>query len=148
MEGCTYFYDFRINEKNLGYFEIRFEKNQIYQNVKFQDGDEVYENPFYLKLDSGKLVAFKKADRDWVPTQRYGENHFPSSAYPILLAQVTQRLEYFQINEASEEVEGIVILERTGTVINEYHNQELRRGLLFAILKQAGLSIEDIRPHL
>lgn len=29
-----------------------------------------------------------------------------------------------------------------------YHNQELRRGLLFAILKQAGLSIEDIRPYL
>jgi hypothetical protein len=127
MENGTYFYDFRINEKNLGFFEIKFEKDQIYQNVKFQDGNDVYENPFYLKLDSGKLVAFKKAAGDWVLIQRYGENHFPSSAYPILLGQIVDRLQYYQINEGNEEVEGITILEKSGSIINEYRQKKLMR---------------------
>ena len=130
METKTYYYDFRINQKNLGYFEIRFQKDQIYQNVKFHDAAEVYENPFYLKLEAGKIVAFKKGDRDWIPLEKYGANYFPSSAYPLLLGQVSDRFEYFQINEESGEAEGRVVLEKSGSIINEFRERKLIRSFV------------------
>ena len=127
MKNGTYYYDFRINEKNLGYFEIKIENDQIYQNVKFQDGNDIYENPFFLKLKFGEIVAFKKANRDWVSIREYGDNHFPSSAYPILLTQIIDRLEYFQVNESNGEVEGKVVLEKAGPIISEYRQGKLIR---------------------
>lgn len=127
MNVGTYFYDFRIDGKNVGYFELRIEEDKIYQNVKFQSPDGVYENPFYLMLRQGRVTAFKKADQNWISMSLYQENQFPSSSFPLLLPLVTDYLEYFQISEATGLVEGPLRLERIGSVIHEFQEQNFRR---------------------
>lgn len=127
MQEAHYFYDFKLDDDNAGFFEIKIESNEIYQNVKFKNGNEIYENPFFLKLEKDQVIAFKKGDGTWVNIKDYKENHYPSSAYPLLLPKVKDRLEYFQINEATGNVEGLTILERAGDTINEYRDQKLLR---------------------
>lgn len=59
--------------------------------------------------------------------QDYEANHYPTSAYPLLLPRVEDRLVYISIDEGTGEINGETVLERSGDTITETHRDAVIR---------------------
>ena len=121
------FYDFAFADKNAGYFEIRQDKGMIYQNAKFQMGEVTYENPFSLKIEGNRVLAYKMGDGDWVDFTGYPEDNYPESAYPLLLPRVKEELSYFAVSEKDGTIMGRTVLKRTEDLIEETRDGKIVR---------------------
>ena len=127
MTNYHRFYDFKIEDTNAGYFEIKDDGSEIYMMAKFKMGDEIYENPFWLKYTGDRVTAYKTGQGDWVDFTTFDEDHYPSSAYPLFLSRVKDELEYIGVNEGKEEVSGRRTLKRDGDEILELQDGKVGR---------------------
>jgi hypothetical protein len=59
--------------------------------------------------------------------QNYEANHYPTSAYPLLLPRVEEKFVYISVDEGTGEIAGETMLERTGDVITETRQGQLLR---------------------
>jgi hypothetical protein len=119
MHRYQRYYDFKLGQINLGYFTIVRKPGHIMMMAKFETDGEVTENLFELKLDDHHVTAFKIGGGEWQNMDQYGKNHYPTSAYPLLLPRVKELFVYHSIDESTGEVEGERMLERVGDVITE-----------------------------
>ena len=112
-------YDFKIGGKNAGYYMITSKPGYIVMVAMFTLDGKFYENLFELKHDGHNVTAYKTATVDWQSMELYGANHYPTSAYPLLLAQVKEKYVYIAIDEGTGEIQGETTLERNGEIITE-----------------------------
>ena len=110
---------FQDRRDNAGYFTIANQPGHITQIATFELEGEIYENVFELKYDGDRVTAFRAGKSEWHSMTAYGTDHYPSSAYPLLLAKAQPRFVYTSINEGTGEVEGETVLERAGDTITE-----------------------------
>ncbi len=121
------FHDFRFGDRNAGYFEIRDDGSEIFMNAVFEMKGERYENPFGVRYEHDRVLAFRMGDGDWVDFATYPANHYPTSAYPLLLRRLQDRLEYQAVEEGTGDVLGKTLLERVGDTVTETRNGKVVR---------------------
>jgi hypothetical protein len=127
MDSYQLNYDFKIEPENAGYFTITSDEGDITMLAKFVVDGEIHENLFELKHDGLNVTAYKTGNNEWQSMQDCDTNRYPSSAYPLLLPRVEQRLVYISIDEGTGEIAGETMLERTGDVITETRRGQLIR---------------------
>lgn len=116
--SATVFYDFRIGGENRGWFEIADDGREIAMNAVFTMGGETYANPFRVRHAAGRATAYRVGDGDWVEVVEPRRRQ-PTSAYPLLVAAVRDRLTYVAITEGSGAELGETLLERSGDTVIE-----------------------------
>ena len=121
------FYDFRFGDQNAGYFEISDDGSTICMKAVFQMEGERYENPFRVRYERERVLAFKTGDGDWVEMGRYPADHFPTSAFPLLLRRLQDKLEYQAIEEGTGNVLGKTVLERVEDTVTETRDGKVVR---------------------
>ena len=96
--------------KNYGFYYLSHQDGRIYSHTEFNTPDGIYRNIFNLKIKESTVIAYKHNDGPWVDVQ---ENHFPTSAYPLLLPKVgNEPLRYLCISEDTGELIGEAVLTR------------------------------------
>ena len=121
------YYDFSIGEQNAGYYTINSRPGVITMLAKFMLDGEIYENFFELKHDGDRVTAYRSGEGGWQSMEEFGEDHYPTSAYPLLLGKVKDRYVYQSIDEGSGEVQGETVLVRSGKRIIEKRRHITRR---------------------
>ncbi len=116
-----FFYDFRFDETNHGYYYLKINNDSLYSLTRFiQPDGELYTNTFRLKLEDGRVMAYRYRNRPWVDFSQFPENSYPSSAYPLWLHQTRPfPFSYPQVDESKDQVVGVVVVEKTGSEIVE-----------------------------
>jgi hypothetical protein len=132
-----YFYNFTLDGDNRGYSYLRFDHKTLYSLTRFLiEKDETYTNVFSLRLDSGRVLACKHEDADWVDLREQPPDHYPACAYPLLLPRVTSTsTTYIQISCDDGSVIGETLLSWEGEEIvesrdgKEYRRFTMREGV-------------------
>lgn len=120
MDEFHRYYDFKLGEENVGYFEMRFTDGELFQNARLRIDDEIQDNLFYVRVAGDKVLAFKVGcGGEWISMEKYGADQYPTSAFPLLLPMVRDRLEYTPILERSGQLGRPRTLRRIGAVIEE-----------------------------
>ena len=124
-----FFYNFTVNGKNRGYSYLFINSTTLYSHTEFWiEGGELYRNVFHLRIENGRISASKHDDSDWVDLSNHPPNHFPGSAYPLLLPKaVSQPTKYVQIREDDGAVLGEFELRLENQQIIESHNGKITR---------------------
>ncbi len=120
----TRFYDFRFGEQPAGYFEITDDGDEIRMNAVFAIDGEVCENPFTLRYAGDRVTAYQIGDGPWqvVPPDRY-----PTSAYPLLVPRVRERMVHQAIREGDGSDLGETVLVRDGDIVTETRGGQVVR---------------------
>jgi len=122
----TNYYDFKMDDKNAGYFKIEESPGLIKMSAVFKMKDKVSVNEFQLKLEEKKVTAYKIGDKDWV-NFNYGTNFYPTSAYPLLVKDVKHKVVYIAVHEGENEVLGATELVRDGDLVTEKRDNKIIR---------------------
>lgn len=123
----TRWYDFRFNGNPAGWFEIHESRGEIAMNAVFSMDGKVWENPFGVRHTDRSVLAYRCTPDTWIPFA-HGPDRYPTSAYPLLVPQVRERLKYFAVNEGSGKEEGETELTRDGDMVIERRGgREIRR---------------------
>lgn len=134
----TRFYDFRFGEQPAGCFEITDDGNEIRMNAVFVMEGERYENPFALRYAGDRVTAYQTGDGPWtaVPPDCH-----PTSAYPLLVPRVRDRLVYRAIREGDGSDLGETLLVRDGDTVTETRGGTVVR--VFGLDGQGGIIAID-----
>lgn len=117
------FPDAKEGFENFGFYYLSHQLNYIYSHTEFNTPKGIYRNIFKLKIKDTTVTAYKHNDGTWVNVQA---NHFPTSAYPLLLPKVgDESLRYLCISEATGELIGETVLARVGNDIIETRQDKL-----------------------
>ena len=130
-------YDFRIGDRDAGTFVVLDDGAQLQQMVSFQadDGGQ-YENRYAVRYLEGRVTAYQVGEGDWIDCASLPPDHFPTSAYPLLVRSGVNR--YVAIDEETgmlsprelEHLSDRVIERQQGTPIRTFH---LRDGVIVRI---------------
>ncbi|MBA3685862.1 MAG: hypothetical protein H0W72_11570 [Planctomycetes bacterium] len=123
---ATRSYDFRFGTENAGYFEISDTGREITMNAVFAMDGQTYENPFAVRHDGQRVTAYRCGDGEWQALPP-GSDKYPTSAYPLLVPRVRDRLTYVAINEGSGEEHPDTELVRTGGIVTESRGGKVSR---------------------
>ena len=110
------FYDFRFGEQPAGCFEITDDGNEIRMNAVFVMKGERYENPFALRYIGDRVTSYRTGDGPWMTVP---PDCHPTSAYPLLVPRVRDRLVYTAIREGDGSNLGETVLDRDGDTVTE-----------------------------
>lgn len=130
-------YDFRIGDRDAGTFVLVDDGAELRQLVSFQaDDGSRYENRYAVRYHEGRATAYRVGDGEWVDCASFPPDHFPTSAYPLLVRGGTAR--YVAIDEDTgalrprelERLADRVIERQDGTPIRTFH---LRDGVIVRI---------------
>ena len=113
---ATRFYDFRFDAQPAGYFEISDDGSEIRMNAVFVMEGERCENPFALRYRGDRVLAYQIGDDAW---QEVPPDAYPTSAYPLLVPRVRDRLVHRAIREGDGGDLGETLLVRTGDTVTE-----------------------------
>lgn len=118
--------------ENCGFYYLSHQESDIYSHTEFHTPDGPYSNIFRVKTTKDKktqeesVFAYSHNKSVWVAAK---VNHYPTSAYPLLLPKVGRRpLKYFSISESDHEIMGEVVLTRKGNqIVETLKGQVIRR---------------------
>lgn len=128
MDEYHRYYDFKLGDENVGYFEIRLTDGELFQNARLRIDDETQDNLFWMRVAGDKALAFKAGrGGEWISMGEYGADQYPTSAFPLLLPMVRDRLEYTPILERSGQLGQPRTLRRIGAVIEETSGERFTR---------------------
>ena len=85
----------------------------------FEMEGDIYENPFAVKHTDGKVTSYKFGYEDWKPFTGYGADHYPTTAWPLLLEKAQPKFSYFPVVEGTGEAQEETTLKRKGDMIYE-----------------------------
>ena len=76
-----------------GYSYLRRDPHSLYSFTRFRlvDGS-VFTNVFRLKLHGDRVVDCRHGERPWVDLRMHPVDHYPASAYPLLLPKAVDEL--------------------------------------------------------
>ena len=119
-----FFYNFTLGDENRGYSYLRIDEGHLHSFTRFLlDSGETFTNVFRLRLDGQRVKACKHGDLDWIDLSESPEDHYPGSAYPLLLPKaMTGRYAYTQVSDDDGSVICETVLEREGVDIVERQN--------------------------
>ena len=141
MDEYHRYYDFRLGDENVGYFEIRLMDGELFQNAKFHVDGGIQENVFCMRLVGDKAHAFKVGrSGEWISMEEYEADQYPTSAFPLLLPMVSDRLEYTPILEQSGQLGAPRTLRKLGAVIKETSGKRFTRS--FRMEKEVPIEID------
>jgi len=120
----TRYYDFRFGDQPAGSFEITDDGREIRMNAIFEMQGERYENPFALRYTGERVTAYQTADGPWTVVPA---DHHPTSAYPLLVPRVRDRLVYRAIREGDGSDLGETLLVREGDTVTETRGGQVVR---------------------
>lgn len=112
------YYSFAIGGIGVGWFEIADDGEEIRMCATFEMGGERYDNPFALRYDGDRVLAWRAGGDDWTDNPE-PERLYPSCAYPLLVPLVVEALRYDQVVEGSGEIVAGVVLQRAGDQVTE-----------------------------
>ena len=123
------FYNFYRGEKNQGYYYVKQTDDSLFSQAKFMlEDSELFTNTFHLKIDQGRVVSYKYRDDDWVDFRSHPADHYPTSAYPLLLSRaVIEPYTYIAIYEGEGSVLGETTLTADGDDIIETRDAQVKR---------------------
>ena len=123
------FYTFEANCQHVGFSYLKLTTTRLLSVTRFRQPDgELYTNRFDLRLDADGICAIKHDDQAWVDLSELPENHYPSAAYPLLLARVRKgSYSYTQVSDSDEAILGEIRMVREGDDIVEYDGVVMRR---------------------
>jgi len=131
QEMGQFFYNFCFPDdqegfKNYGFYYLNHQADHIYSHTEFNTPEGIYRNIFNLKIKGKTVTAYKHNDGAWIDVQ---ENHFPTSAYPMLLPLVAidEPLHYLGLAEDTGELIGEATLTRQGNDIVETVRDKVMR---------------------
>ena len=113
----TRYYTFTLDGRHIGYYLIEESADRIYENAIFRVDGERIENPFALKLDGGRIVAYRRGEGEWQPMPDEARL-YPGSAYPLLVPHVEGEFHFTELNEA-DGARRPATLRREGDVVTE-----------------------------
>ena len=119
------YYSFLIDDHKVGYFEMDFQQNIIYQNARMTIDGTSFDNPFWLKIgDDQRILAFKYDAGSWHDLSSYPDHAYPTCAFLFLVRRIAEgeSLEYSAINEGKNLVTGKAVITRQGQTITETVN--------------------------
>ena len=123
----TSYYTFEFGDQNAGYYELTQEADSIYQKAHFKMEEYEIINIFHLKLADGVVTAFQYKEDGWVDMSKFGEDCYPSSAFPLLLEKANPIFAYQSIDESEAAVTASLQLHREGNCITETEDGETVR---------------------
>lgn len=113
----TQYYDFVMEGTNAGHFEISDDGAEIHMNAVFMNGGRRYENAFGLRYAGKRVLAYRSGADEWSDCSSLPEDHYPTSAYPILLRHKIKS--YVPIVESSGQLLARTTLKDTGGAVVE-----------------------------
>lgn len=141
MDEYHRYYDFKLGDENVGYFEMRLRDGELFQNARFHIDGETRENIFYMRMVGDKAHAFKVGRRgEWISMEEYEGDQYPTSAFPLLLPMVGDTLEYTPILEQSGQLGAPRTLRKLGAVKKETSGERLMRS--FRMEKEIPIEID------
>lgn len=106
------FYNFCFGNRNKGYYYLRQTKDSLFSKSQFfLEKGELYTNIFELKLNADKVLAYKHQEGAWIDFRSRSENHYPSSAYPLILSKAMLKpFAYQAVSEHNDSSLGETVL--------------------------------------
>jgi hypothetical protein len=108
-------YDFRFAGERAGWFELHESPGELSENAVFQMDGKVWENPFGVRHAGGRVTAYRCTPDTWIAAPAGGDR-YPTSAFPLLVPRVRDRVAYTEINEGTG-AEQPAEMVRTGDVV-------------------------------
>ncbi len=121
------FYDFRLEDQPVGYFTVRDDGREISMNVVFEVEGRVIENPFALRYEGERTIQYRIGDGEWTDEGLISPEHYPTSAYPILLEMMRGPMTYVAVSEADGAEIGVTSLVRDGETVREIREERMVR---------------------
>ena len=129
------YFTFEIDGKKCGYYEESDEGGVLYANATMEMQGEKFSNPFWVKYEGDKVLAYKFADGEYIDFKE-AENVYPSSATRLLLRKMNEQkkdiLAYTFFNEGEGKAGAKITLKRNGKRIEEYTGDKIGRYFVFA----------------
>lgn len=144
------FYDFRFGTENAGYYTVTEDGDTFHMDVAFVSGGEVCRTPFSFRHDGARVLAYRIGNGEWTTRGLDSPNHFPTSAYPLLLRIMGDELTYIAVMEGVGSILGETLLMRRGNLVYEIHDGavvrefELRDGVPVRINWAGGTFVQDL----
>ena len=120
------YYDFKMDNKNAGYFMIEEKPELVKMSAVFKMDEEISVNEFQVKIEENRVTAYKIGENDWIDFN-YGINFYPTSAYPLLVKNVRNKVVYIAVHEGKNEVLGATELIRKGDIVTEVRDNKVVR---------------------
>ena len=144
------FYDFRFGAENAGYYTVIEDGDTFHMDVVFENGGTVCRTPFSFRHDGSRVLAYRIGEGEWTTRGLDSPNHFPTSAYPLLLRSMGEELTYIAVMEGVGSILGETLLMRRGNLVYEIHDGavvrefELRDGVPIRINWVGGTYVHDL----
>ncbi len=132
-EAMEYF-SFEIDGKKVGYYVQQDLNGTFFCNAWMEMGGERFENPFWVRHQDGKILAYKFGDGEYIDF-KYAEGVYPTSAFYLLVIWMGEKQEfrYKVLNEGQGKITGEALLKREGMRVQEFIGDQPGR---YLILKQ------------
>lgn len=93
-------YDFRLEGRVVGSYELEDAGGELRQQVAFEQPDgERYRDEHVVRYRDGRPIAYRSGDTGWTSLDDAPEDHWPTAAYPLLLR--ARRTAYIAIDEGT-----------------------------------------------
>lgn len=122
------YYNFLIAGRNVGYYEFEDTGNELYGNATFEIGGQVVSNKFAVRYSGREATGYKVGDGKWQTQGLETPDHFPSSAYDLLIREWEGDRSYQCVKEESGEVMGATQLVGRELAIGGLEISESREG--------------------
>jgi hypothetical protein len=125
-----YFYNFTIEDDNLGFSYLKIEQNTLHSFTHFKlPNGEVINNLFKLSFEGTRVLECNHNDLPPVDMSALPDDHYPGCAYPIFLKKINRgNYSYTQVSEGNASIIGEYEILRDESDLVEFNaNQESRR---------------------
>ncbi|MEM7362832.1 MAG: hypothetical protein AAF525_02305 [Pseudomonadota bacterium] len=122
------FYSFEAGGEHIGVSYLRITSRRLLSVTRFLESEgSIYTNRFDLELDDGRVRAIQQGDGPWTNLMDLPDDHYPSSAYPLLLPRVRDTFVYTQVSDSDGSPVAVTRLVKETDDIVEYQNGQVRR---------------------
>lgn len=116
------YYNFTIDGKPVGYFEIDERPDEISMNARMVIGSKRQENPFTVRLKGGQPTLVRLGEAEWQPVP---DGTYPTCAYSIVLRSGLPR--YRAFIEGTGEIENREIRSEGGLLVEHANGKVARK---------------------
>ena len=134
------YFSFEIGDQKVGYYEEEDDGSVFYCNALMEMEGEKYENPFWVKYEGTRILAYKFGDGDFIDLDQPA-GVYPSAALNILVRGMAdgETRTFTSFNEGKGEVVGQGTVTRSGERIEETLDDKPWR---YVVLNDAGNIVE------
>lgn len=129
MNRTVFYYNFLIGGKPAGYYELEDTGSEIFANATFEMGGQVLENKFDVRYEGVTVTGYRIGAGAWRTEGLDSPDHFPSSAYELVLRDWAGDRSYQCVREEDGAVLGETKLTGKSLAIGGFEVAEERDGI-------------------